>query len=134
MIYLLNSSALIAFYFGEAGGEHVREILNSDEADVRVSVLTAAEFWSRLRAEGWAHVFDEEWPRITEVLSSVDPVSLDVVLKSFELRLAATARLPQVDALIAATSALHDAVLVHRDPHFLAIPTHLLQQELLPDK
>lgn len=134
MSFLLDSSALIAFYFGEAGGERVRDILNSDGADVRVSVLTAAEFWSRLHAEGWTQVFDEEWARITEVLGSVDPVSLDVVLRSFELKLAATARLPQVDALIAATSALHGAVLVHRDPHFLTIPDHLLQQELLPDK
>lgn len=134
MIFLLDSSALIAFYFGEPGSERVRDILNSEEADVRVSVLTAAEFWSRLRGEGWTQVFDEEWSRIADVLSSVDPVSMDVVLKSFELRLAATARLPQIDALIAATSALHNAVLVHRDPHFLTIPSHLLQQELLPDR
>lgn len=133
MIFLLDSSALIAYYFGEPGGERVRDILNNSEADVRVSVLTAAEFWSRLRAEGWSQVFDQEWLRITDVLSSVDPVSMDVVLMSLQLRSAATARLPQIDALIAATCALHNGILVHRDPHFLTIPADLLQQELLPD-
>jgi hypothetical protein len=61
-------------------------------------------------------------------------VSLDVVSKSVELRSAATGRLPQIDALIAATAAILNAVLVHRDPHFSSIPGGLLRQETLPEK
>ena len=66
--------------------------------------------------------------------SGVDPVSVEVVRRSLDLRGAATLRLPQIDALIAATAMLHDAVLVHRDPHFLSIPGYLLRQEALPEK
>jgi predicted nucleic acid-binding protein len=43
-------------------------------------------------------------------------------------------RLPTIDSLIAATAALLDLTLVHRDPHLGAIPQHLIQQLQLPDK
>lgn len=134
MNYLLDSSALLAFYFGEPGSERVREILSDDQCSVGLSVLSAAEFWSRLRAEGWEQIFDEEWRRVSEVMNLIAPVSYDVVRRSLELRLAATTRLPQIDALIAGTALVHDAVLIHRDAHFLSIPANLLQQEILPEK
>jgi predicted nucleic acid-binding protein len=35
---------------------------------------------------------------------------------------------PMLDALIAATASLHDAALVHRDPHFRAILGSLMRQ------
>jgi PIN domain nuclease of toxin-antitoxin system len=35
MIYLLDSSALLAFYFGEPGGDRVRELLGDEENDIR---------------------------------------------------------------------------------------------------
>ena len=133
MTYLLDSSALLAFFFGEPGGERVRPMLSDEAADVRLSVLTMAKFWSRLRAEGWAQAFDEEWQRVAEPVNVIEPVSLAVVRQSLALRSAATARLPQVDTLIAATATLHRAILVHRDPHFLAIPASLLVQELLTE-
>ena len=50
MKYLLDSSGLIALYFGEPGAERVREILSDERADARLSALTAGEFWGRLRA------------------------------------------------------------------------------------
>jgi predicted nucleic acid-binding protein len=132
--YLLDSSALLAFYFGEPGGERVREILSDDRTVVRLSVLSMAEFWSRLRALGSAESFDEEWYQLSEMMTSIEPISVEVVQRSLELRVAATARLPQMDALIAATAATCGAILVHRDPHFLSIPNHLIQQEPLPEK
>jgi predicted nucleic acid-binding protein len=36
--------------------------------------------------------------------------------------------------LIAATESVRGAMLVHRDPHFTAIPTFMLKQEMLPPK
>ncbi|MEI2763229.1 PIN domain-containing protein [Methanothrix soehngenii] len=134
MSYLLDSSALLAYYFGEAGGERVRELLSNEHTVVGISVLTMAEFWSRLHAEGWANEFPAEWEAVSKLLSEVHPVSLAVVAKSLELRTAATGRLPHVDALIAATAVAVGATLVHRDPHFAAIPEELLKQESLPDK
>ncbi len=134
MIYLLDSSALLAFYFGEPGGARVQEILSDEKTIVRLSVLSMAEFWSRLRAIGAAALFDEEWRQISEMMTGIDPISTEIVYHSLQLRSAATARLPQIDAIIAATAAVQNAILVHRDPHFLAIPSQLLQQEILPEK
>lgn len=54
-------------------------------------------------------------------------------MKAVDLRRAAQ-HLSYVDALIAATAAHHDTVLIHRDPHFVTIPGMLLAQEQLPAK
>ena len=138
MNYLLDSSALLAYYFGETGCERVRDILADERAGVEVSVLTASEVWGRLRAEGAGAdaqpVFDAEWQRLSEMMTAIVPVTYEVVRRSLDLRAAAAKRLPQIDALIAATAAVRGAVLVHRDPHFLSIPADLLQQEVLVEK
>lgn len=134
MIYLLDSSALLAYYFAEPGGSRVLELLSHKETDVAVSVLTMGEFWSRLRSERSPYQFAEEWGGVSELFTAIYPVTAEVVNKSLELRSAATGRLPYIDALIAATAASQDATLVHRDPHFLTIPADLLQQESLPGK
>lgn len=134
MTYLLDSSALLAFHFGEPGGERVRELLSDDANEVRLSALTMAEFWSRLQPVGAVETFEDELQQLRVMVTSVDPVTVDVVHRSLELRSAATGRLPQIDALIAATASVHAAVLVHRDPHLRSIPDHLLPQEVLPEK
>ena len=51
-----------------------------------------------------------------------------------EVRASATAHVAAMDVLIAASASLNNATLVHRDPHFAAIPTNLLNQEVLPAK
>jgi predicted nucleic acid-binding protein len=61
----------------------------------------------------------------------VIPIDLEVCRLAIELRRSATDRLPTIDSLIAATAAVNDAVLVHRDPHFKAIPGGVLKQEFL---
>lgn len=134
MKHLLDSSAVLAFYFGEPGAERVRDILSEERTPVVLSVLTAAELWSRLRAEGAEPAFEDVWRRLSEMASALVPVSLQVVVTAIELRRSAAARLPLIDALIAATAAEQGAVLVHRDPHFSSIPADLLRQERLPDK
>lgn len=134
MRHLLDSSAVLAFYFGEPGAERVREILSDERTPVDLSVLTAAELWSRLRAEGAEPVFEDAWHRLSELASALVPVSLSVVLRAIELRRAALARLPLIDALVAAAAVEQGAVLVHRDPHFASIPADLLRQERLLDK
>lgn len=132
MTYVLDSSALLAFYFGEPGAARVRDIVSDEHARVHLSVLSAAEFWGRLRSEGAEERFQDDWHRLTELASAVVPVTLPIVLEAIALKRAATARLPYVDALIAATAAHGKAVLIHRDPHFAAIPAQHLQQEQLP--
>jgi predicted nucleic acid-binding protein len=79
-------------------------------------------------------LIDQEWEDYLPLFERVVPVDLPLCLKAVELRRAATARLPTNDSLIAAAAVKHDAVLVHRDPHSIAVPGHLLRQELLPER
>ena len=132
MTHLLDSSALLAFYFNEPGAERVRDLLFDEGTTVGLSVLTAVEFWARLRNVGAEPVFQATWSYFVGIMSDIRPVTSPVVLESIQLRRAASARLPTIDALIAATAAVHGAVLVHRDPHFAAIPAGRLKQEVLP--
>lgn len=56
------------------------------------------------------------------------PVDEDVARESDRLSRKATARLPLVDALIAAAARTRQAVLVHRDTHMRLLPAELLPQ------
>lgn len=66
-----------------------------------------------------------------ELFAQIVPVDETVALRTVTIRQSATARVPAIDAMIAATAANHDAILVHRDPHFLSIPENMLKQEML---
>jgi len=128
--HLLDTSAFLAYYFGEAGMDRVRDILADSEYKVGMSVVSATEFWARLKAENHETVFPDEWTEYRELFELVE-IDETVALKSVELRGAAEGRLPTVDSLIAACAANHNAILVHRDPHFQNIPETHLQQEFL---
>ena len=54
--------------------------------------------------------------------------------EAIRLRTGASAHVAAMDVLIAARASLKNATLVHRDPHFAAVPTNLLKQEVLPAK
>jgi predicted nucleic acid-binding protein len=132
--HLLDSSAFFAFFFDEPGRHRVEELLREPAVELGLSVLTSVELWARLRAEGRDTVFEQEWEDYLPLFERIVSVDLPLCLKAVELRRAATARLPAIDSLIAAAAVEYDAVLVHRDPHFTSIPSHLLKQELLPEK
>jgi predicted nucleic acid-binding protein len=132
--HLLDSSAFFAFFFDEPGRQRVEELLREPAVEMGLSVLTSVELWARLRAEGRHTVFEEEWEDYLPLFEQIVAVDLPLCLKAIELRRAATARLPTIDSLIAAAAVEYDAVLVHRDPHFTSIPSHLLKQEMLPEK
>ena len=132
MTHLFDSSAFMALFFGEPGRARVEELLLERGVSAGLSVVTAVESWGRLRAEGREDAFASEWDDYSELFALVD-VTARISPRAVELRCATAARLPAVDALIAATAAVHDAVLVHCNPHFAPIPSHLLRQEKLPD-
>jgi predicted nucleic acid-binding protein len=132
--HLLDSSAFFAFFFDEPGRQRVEELLREPMVDAGLSVLTSIELWARLKAEGHEEAFEQEWEDHLPLFERIISVDLALCLKAIELRRAANARLPAIDSLIAAAAVRHDAVLVHRDPHFLSIPGPLLKQELLPEK
>jgi predicted nucleic acid-binding protein len=134
MIIFLDTSALLALYFQEPGGAQVAAALGNPHARVCISALSVGEFWGRLRARGSAGDFDDAWAGLQELIDEIAPVSPDIVLASCALRQATSARLPYIDALIAATAAARNAILVHRDAHFAAIPAGILRQEMLADR
>ena len=75
-----------------------------------------------------------ELSRYRALLDEVVDVDEAVRSEAIRLRTGATAHVSAMDVLIAATASLKHATLLHRDPHFDAIPTNLLKQETLPAK
>ena len=131
MTHLLDSSAFFAFFFGERGAGRVAALFQDSAAEIGVCALTAVELSARLKAAGRDEAFEEEWNAHLPLFSRVVACDLTLCLRAGELRRAAKERLPTIDALIAAGASLADATLVHRDPHFGAIPGHLLRQEVI---
>ena len=65
------------------------------------------------------------------VFSSVISIDESIARKAFLLGLEAESRLPMTDALIAAAAHSVEAVLVHRDPHFAALTSKSIKQQML---
>lgn len=135
MTHLLDSSAVLADLFGEPGEERVKSLIDVSGAEVGISVLTLFEtYTSVLCRVGSEEMATEAVANLRGAVGEIVPVDEGVLNLALAFRRAATARIATVDCLIAATAALHGAVLVHRDPHFAALPAGLLAQDTLPDK
>jgi len=131
MTHLLDTSAFLAFFFDEKGSEQVRSLFEDNDNKVAISVLTRLEFWARLKALRREKNFETEWHLTTSLFDAILGIDDAVADCAVALRRLATRRLPTIDALIAATASVRGLVLVHRDPHFRAIPaTRLAQLDL----
>lgn len=131
LTHLLDSSAWLAHIFDEPGADAITALLEDEEMELGISVLSVVEVHGRFRARGRADEFDEVLEIYRQLFTRILPVSEAIALRAVALRQAATARVPAIDSLIAATAAHHGAILVHRDAHFLAIPDDKLTQEML---
>ena len=133
--HLLDTSALLAHYFDEAGAAEVDAIWQEPSNHPGICVLTIAELRGRLGIEIAAA---DEIERVVDLyvneLTSDVPVDRRVAEEAARLREASGRRLPLVDACIAACARLHDSVLVHRDPHFDELSAVDLDQLRLPDR
>ncbi|MGO8695852.1 MAG: type II toxin-antitoxin system VapC family toxin [Rectinemataceae bacterium] len=132
--YLLDTSALLAHYRGEAGADRVQEILLDDSAEVFVASPSIAEFALRIYSLGPdAAGAREASLAYAGLVARVIPVDSAVAIRAFELALGASSRLPLIDALIAACAGTAEAILVHRDEHFEALasstPARLMLSE-----
>ena len=134
MTVLFDSSAWLAHLFGEPGVEEVNRIFDDLNNDVLISALSIPEIYGRLKSLGIESKWDEVWATYSPLFSKVLPVNEKVAHQAVTLRDVATKRLPTIDSLIAATAAVHGLTLVHRDPHFAAIPATHLQQLRLQEK
>ncbi len=134
MKFLLDSSALFAHLFAEPGADQVRSLFHDPQSVINLSVVSALELFAALHARDHGEQFEDIWERYRQIVDHVRGVDEAVVTQAIALRRVAGRRLPNGDALIAATAVLAEATLVHRDAHFSAIPSEVLRQWLLPDK
>lgn len=133
MIYLLDTSALLAHHRQEPGWEQVQAIFTEDGAEVVIASVTLTEFARRMRELGASETEIRTILADYQMLfSAVAPVDGAVAWAAFELGCRTPERLPLVDALIAAAARLRGACLVHRDEHMAAIPAERVQQLYLP--
>lgn len=133
MIYLLDTSALLAHHRQESGWEQVQAIFTEDGAEVVIASVTLTEFARRMRELGASETEIRTILADYQMLFSVVvPVDSAVAWAAFELGCRTPERLPLVDALIAAAARLRGACLVHRDEHMAAIPAERVQQLYLP--
>lgn len=131
---VLDTSALLAHAFQEPGWERVRDILRDEEAVLDLSAAVLFEFQVRLQERGVLAQHPGTVDAYEALFDVIIPVDNVVARMAFELKRDTPERLPAMDALIAACAKVHEAVLVHRDPHIAPIPAHLLKQEPLPPK
>jgi predicted nucleic acid-binding protein len=135
MTHLLDTSALLAHYFAEPGGARVQALFEDPAVVVGTSILALFEFETRLHQIGVdAAARGAEVARYRGLVSEVANVDEAVRSEGVRLRISARARASAMDTLIAATASWRGATLVHRDPHFTAIPASMLKQEALPPK
>ncbi len=135
MMHLLDTSAVMAHYLEEPGYEIVESLLADPTLPVAVSSLTWLEFHNRLQELcSEANERQRALDIYRTLLGRGIPADDAITTRAALLRRAAVSRLPNIDAIIAATAAEHGAVLVHRDGHLAAIPTSALPQVILPDK
>ena len=129
MTYLLDTSAVLAHVRNERGAQQVQALFSGGTATLLLCSVTLAELARRLRDLGATP--DEAWETIDGYRQLVDGVvSVDdtVCRDSDRIQIAASSRLPLVDALIASAACSRGAILVHRDAHMRSIPTGQVQQ------
>jgi predicted nucleic acid-binding protein len=135
MTHLLDTSALLAHYLAEPGATRVQGLFEDTAVVAGTSILALFEFDLRLHQLGIdAATRDAELNRYRSLLSEIVNVDEAIRSEAVRLRISATARASAMDTLIAATASVRGVMLIHRDPHFAAIPTSMLKQEMLPAK
>ncbi len=135
MTHLLDTPALLAHYLAEPGAMRVQALFEDTASVVGTSILVLFEFDLRLHQLGIdAAKRDAELNSYRTLLSEIVNVDEAIRSEAVRLRISATGRASAMDALVAATASVRGAMLIHRDPHFSAIPISMLKQEMLPPK
>ena len=127
MTHLLDTSAILTYYFEDGGADRVQTLLADTKNPPFICCISELEFWARLKSLGAEDQFRIDWPELSNLLRTYS-LDVQIVGRAVEIRRACCERLPTVDSLIAATASFHNMVLVHRDPHFESIPPKILRQ------
>lgn len=112
--YVLDTSAIMAFLFGEEGADTVRDILEGSH-DVSIPFISLMEVEYRL-ARHQAGLVDFS-------LAAIDAWPVEVPESDYRWRRQAAhvktqGRLSVADAWVASLALIKDAELVHKDPEF----------------
>lgn len=129
--HILDSSAWLAHIFEGPGADEITTLFEDPETVIGISVLSLLEVHAQFRIRDRVADFHEVLESYRPLFSRIIIASEPVILRAISLREAASARLPAIDSMIAATAALEGAVLVHRDAHFLSLSEEWLKQEYL---
>ncbi len=132
MRYVLDTSALLAHFRGESGAQGVQSIFEDEAAEIFICAITVAELSRRLHDLGVpAAELSASLSAYEAACNAVLAVDAETARVAYRLIRATPARLPMVDALIAAAASQAGATLVHRDAHLSAIPASELSQQTL---
>jgi predicted nucleic acid-binding protein len=128
--YVLDTSAVLALRSNEPGADQVEALLRSGRArrtSILLSFMTRMEMLYRIAA-------DEDLEAARNAVRLIDAagvhwVSCEPEILEEAARIKAAGGLSVADAWIAATAAVHEAVLVHKDPG-MRRARHVHQEEL----
>ena len=122
MTYLFDTTAVLAHYLDEPGAERVAHIVEDSEARIVTTSITTCEMARKI-----SELLDDPAAarsvalEYLQLFDSVVPIDVTICTRAFELSATSSSRVPIVDALIAAAAQVSEAVLVHRDQHFLSM-------------
>jgi len=129
-LFLLDTSALMAFIEQEEGADRVREVLLKNQIILSwLSILEVVYISQRELGE-------EEALTRYALLKRLDAKIIwdaDEALLLNAARIKATHSLSLADAVIAATASQNKAILLHKDPEFEPL-NDVLEMEMLPYK
>lgn len=129
-LYVLDTSALLAFIEDEAGAARVEELLRLER--VYLPFVVGLEAYYITQQERSQEEADKRLARIRQLpVRWLDQVSDAVLIKAGRFK--AMHRLSLADALVAAFAADLGATLVHKDPEYEALAA-VVRQEQLPSK
>ena len=137
--YVLDTSALLTLHYNEAGSERVADLLTlalEPETPAQTNVAVFACFMSLMEVlyRVWKTEGEAAGRAAYAACQALPVIWVHETPALLELAASLKARYPMSlgDAWIAATALQCDAVLVHKDPEFDAVPA--LQHEALPYK
>jgi len=129
--YLCDTSALVAHALHQPGADIVQSLLDDESLQLSISVLSLFELAVVLKQNAASDKIPLYWETYSSIFE-VTPVDGPLARSAWTLRESAGARIPLVDAIIAATARARKATLVHRDQHLDQIPETTVAQLRLP--
>ncbi|RPJ11415.1 MAG: PIN domain-containing protein [Deltaproteobacteria bacterium] len=116
--FLLDTSALLAYWFDEKGADEVERILRTGSLakKIYISFMTVMEAKYQL----WRHAGKEAAEEFERIVRNLPITRLDVTdpILNRASEIKASARLSVADSWIIATAIESGSTLVHKDPEF----------------